>query len=82
MRNLKKSLALLLALALVFGLCTIGAGAAAATGFKDDASIGAAYSTAVKVMAGFGILVGFDDDGDGEYEFNPQANVTAPRPPR
>ncbi len=76
MRNLKKSLALLLALALVFGLCTIGAGAAAATGFKDDASIGAAYSTAVKVMAGFGILVGFDDDGDGEYEFNPQANVT------
>jgi hypothetical protein len=77
MRNLKKSLAMLLALVMVFGLCTIGAGATA-TGsyFKDDADIGAAYQTAVKVMSGFGILVGSDEDGDGQYEFNPTANVT------
>ncbi len=78
MRNLKKSLALLLTVVMAFGLCAVGASAAttASAGFKDEAGIGAAYSTAVKVMAGFGILVGSDDDGDGQYEFNPQQEVT------
>jgi hypothetical protein len=78
MRNLKKSLALLLAVVMVFGLCAVGASAAStmSAGFKDQAGIGAAYATAVKVMAGFGILVGSDDDGDGHYEFNPQQQVT------
>lgn len=65
MRNLKKSLALVLAVLMVFGLCTIGAGAA----FKDSADI--QYTTAVDVMAGMGILEGVGDD-----VFNASGNLT------
>jgi hypothetical protein len=72
MKNIKKSLALVLAFVMILGLCTIGAGAA----FNDASKITPAYATAVNVMAGMGILEGSDDDGDGKFDFNPQGNVT------
>jgi hypothetical protein len=72
MKNIKKSLALVLAFVMIFGLCTIGAGAA----FNDASSINPNYSAAVEIMAGMGILVGSDDDGDGKFDFNPTGNVT------
>jgi hypothetical protein len=64
MRNLKKSLALVLALVMVFGLCTIGAGAA----FENETL---QYTTPVQVMAGMGILTG-DENG----VFNPTGELT------
>jgi len=67
MKNAKKSLALLLALVMIFGLGTIGASAA----FNDAASIDPAYADAVNVMAGMGILIG-NENGD----FNPTGNLT------
>jgi hypothetical protein len=50
---------------MVFGLCTIGAGAA----FTDSADV--QYTTAVNVMAGMGILV-----GEGNDAFNPKGELT------
>jgi hypothetical protein len=66
MKNIKKSLALLLAFVMILGLCTIGAGAA----FNDAAKINKTYKTAVEVMAGMGILAGSDDDGAGKVDLN------------
>ena len=66
MKNLKKSLALVLALVMVFSLC-IFANAA----FEDQDAIGAKYETACGVMNGLGILKG-DENG----VFNPQGNLT------
>ena len=72
MRNLKKTLCLVLALVFVLGLCTVGA--VNGTDFSDQEEIN--YSTAVKAMSGLGILVGDDNDGDGKNEFRPTDGVT------
>jgi hypothetical protein len=72
MRNLKKSLALLLALVMVLGLCAINAGAV----FGDEDAIDENYAPAVDVMTGMGILKGDDNDGDGVNEFRPEDPVT------
>ncbi len=74
MRNLKKSLCLVLALVFVLGLCTVGVGAANGTTFSDEKDI--QYDTAVKAMSGLGILIGNDDDGDGVAEFSPAGTLT------
>ena len=65
MRTLKKTLSLLLAVALVLSLTIVGA-SAAYTGnkvdtLKDAADVGADYSEAVGVMVGLGIIKGYDD---------------------
>ena len=65
MRTLKKTLSLLLAVALVLSLTVVGA-SAAYTGnkvdtLKDAADVGADYSEAVGVMVGLGIIEGYDD---------------------
>ncbi len=65
MRNLKKSLCLVLALVMVLGLCTIGAGAA----FTDSAAV--TYKDAVTAMEGLGIIAGFPDGS-----FKPAETVT------
>ena len=72
MRNLKKTLCLVLALVFVLGLCTVGA--VNGTEFDDQEKI--TYDTAVKAMSGLGILKGDDNDGDGVNSFRPQDNVT------
>lgn len=74
MRNLKKSLCLVLALVFVLGLCTVGVGAANGTTFSDQKEI--QYDTAVKAMSGLGILIGNDDNGDGVAEFSPKGTLT------
>lgn len=68
MRNLKKTLCLVLALVFVLGLCTIGA-ANDISMFDDAKSI--QYVTQVKAMTGLGILVGYPDGS-----FKPAQNVT------
>ena len=72
MRNLKKTLCLVLALVFVLGLCTVGASAA----FDDVEDITVRYSNAIKAMNGLGILTGDDNDGDGNFSFRPDDNVT------
>ncbi len=67
MRNLKKTLCLVLALVFVLGLCTVGA--ANETKFDDAEAI--QYVTQVKAMTGLGILVGYPDG-----TFKPAQNVT------
>ena len=65
MRTLKKTLSLLLAVALVLSLTVVGA-SAAYTGnkvdtLKDADEVGEAYSEAVGVMVGLGIIEGYED---------------------
>ncbi len=72
MRNLKKSLALILALVMVLGLCVINAGAV----FGDEDAIDEDYAPAVDMMSGMGILKGDDNDNDGVNEFRPEDPVT------
>ena len=71
MRNLKKTLCLILALVFVLGLCTAGA---SDIEFKDAESI--QYKEAVQTMAGLGILKGDDNDRDGKTEFRPKDSLT------
>lgn len=66
MRNLKKTLCLLLALVFVLGLCTVGA---ADIVFTDEQSI--QYKEAVQTMAGLGILKGYEDGS-----FKPAQSLT------
>ncbi len=66
MKNLKKSLALVLAIVMVFSLCVFANAA-----FADQDAIGAKYETACGIMNGLGILKG-DENG----VFNPQGNLT------
>ena len=73
MRTLKKTLSLVLVVAMVLGLCVVGASAYnKVEDFTDDVSkIGAAYYEAVGVLTGIGVI-----DGMTETAFEPQGNYT------
>ena len=62
MRTLKKTLSLVLVVAMVLGLCVVGASAKnAVDDYKDADKIGAAYYEAVGVMTGIGVIKGMGD---------------------
>ena len=69
MRNLKKILALVLALMMTVSLMVV-ASAASDGGYQDDADISAEYAEAVEVLTGMGIVQG--DEGG----FRPQHSIT------
>ena len=73
MRTLKKTLSLVLVVAMVLGLCVVGASAKdAVENFTDDyQKVGAAYQEAMGVMVGVGII-----DGMTETALEPQGNYT------
>lgn len=73
MRTLKKTLSLVLVVAMVLGLCVVGASAYnKVEDFTDDVSkIGTAYYEAVGVLTGIGVI-----DGMTETAFEPQGNYT------
>ena len=73
MRTLKKTLSLVLVVAMVLGLCVVGASAYnKVEDFTDDvAKIGDAYYEAVGVLTGIGVI-----DGMTETAFEPQGNYT------
>jgi len=69
MRNLKKILALVLALVMSMSLM------ATANAFTDDADITAKYDEAVEVLDGIGVFKGYAN-ADGTYTFNPKALIS------
>ena len=69
MRNLKKTLCLVLALVFVLGLCTVGANSDKLARFSDAETI--QYVNQVNAMTGLGILEGYPDGS-----FKPAQNVT------
>lgn len=73
MRTLKKTLSLVLVVAMVLGLCVVGASAYnKVEDFTDDVDkIGDAYYEAVGVLTGIGVI-----DGMTETAFEPQGNYT------
>ena len=73
MRTLKKTLSLVLVVAMVLGLCVVGASAKdAVENFTDDyEKVGAAYQEAMGVMVGVGII-----DGMTETALEPQGTYT------
>ena len=73
MRTLKKTLSLVLVVAMVLGLCVVGASAKdAVENFTDDyQKVGAAYQEAVGVLVGVGII-----DGMTETALEPQGSYT------
>ena len=73
MRTLKKTLSLVLVVAMVLGLCVVGASAYnKVEDFTDDVDkIGTAYYEAVGVLTGIGVI-----DGMTETAFEPQGNYT------
>ena len=73
MRTLKKTLSLVLVVAMVLGLCVVGASAKdAVENFTDDyQKVGAAYQEAMGVLVGVGII-----DGMTETALEPQGNYT------
>ena len=72
MRTLKKTLSLVLVVAMVLGLCVVGASAKnAVDDFTDADKIGTAYTEAVGVMTGIGVIKGM---GDGTL--SPTGNYT------
>ena len=73
MRTLKKTLSLVLVVAMVLGLCVVGASAKdKVESFTDDyQKVGAAYQEAVGVLVGIGVI-----DGMTETALEPQGNYT------
>ena len=73
MRTLKKTLSLVLVVAMVLGLCVVGASAYnKVEDFTDDVDkIGDAYYEAVGVLTGIQVI-----DGMTETSFQPQGNYT------
>ena len=73
MRTLKKTLSLVLVVAMVLGLCVVGASAKdKVESFTDDyQKVGAAYQEAVGVLVGVGII-----DGMTETALEPQGTYT------
>ena len=73
MRTLKKTLSLVLVVAMVLGLCVVGASAKdAVESFTDDyQKVGAAYQEAMGVLVGVGII-----DGMTETALEPQGTYT------
>lgn len=71
MRNLKKILALVLALMMVVSVMVT----ASATTFVDDADINAKYAEAVTVLSGIGVIRG-EENADGTFNFNPKGELT------
>jgi hypothetical protein len=70
MRNLKKILALALALVMTLSVMSVASASTAGTSFKDDASI-TQYDEAVQVLTGLGVLKGGDNNS-----FNPNDTIT------
>ena len=70
MRNLKKILALVLALVMVVGVMSVATAATPGTGYSDDASI-TKYDEAVQVLTQLGIY-----RGNEKGNFNPSGSIT------
>ena len=72
MRNLKKILALVLALMMTVSLMVV-ASAASIDNYDDKEEISDKYAVAVEVLSGIGIYQG---DGAGEDTFRPQDSLS------
>ena len=72
MRNLKKILALVLALMMVLSMMVT----ASATTFVDDADIDAKYAEAVTVLSAIGVIRGNPTGEEGEFAFDPTGELT------
>ena len=72
MRNLKKILALVLALMMVIGLMATASAVTPGTGYEDDATISSKYDEAVQVLSGIGVFRGTEDGST----FSPEAAIT------
>ena len=70
MRNLKKILALVLALVMVIGMMSIASAATPGTGFADDADI-TKFDESIQILTALGIY-----KGDGEGKFEPNDPIT------
>ena len=70
MRNLKKILALVLALVMVIGMMSITSAATPGTGYADDADI-TKFDESIQILTALGIY-----KGDGEGEFEPNDPIT------
>ena len=70
MRNLKKILALVLALVMVVGMMGIASAATPGTGYADDAAI-TTYDESIQILTALGIY-----EGDENAAFNPEATIT------
>ena len=72
MRNLKKFLALVLAMMMTLSLMvTVNA-----SSFKDDDDITAVYGEAIDVLTELGVIKGYGEDDPNEGKFLPKNNIT------
>lgn len=72
MRNLKKFLALVLAMMMTLSLMvTVNA-----SSFKDDDDITAVYGEAIDVLTELGVVKGYGEDDPNEGKFLPKNNIT------